>query len=101
MEVQDGETSVELLLLLLGLTVVVVLGQNQTYQRPAVLALGRGRRCSAAFHPAQLLRQAQESLAQNGASQPITAAFQRLWISARLQRESQQLGLEDIIYIYL
>lgn len=74
----------------------MVLGQNQANQRPAVLAFGGGGPWSAALHPAQLLRQAQEAFAQNRASQPIAAALQRLRISARLQREGWQLGMADI-----
>lgn len=77
------------------LTAVVVLGQNQADERPTVLAFRRGRRGSAAFDPAQLLRQAQEPLAQNGTSQPFTAAFQRLRIGARLRRHTAELWCQS------
>lgn len=72
------------------LTIIVVLGENQADKSPTVLAFGRGRRWSIALDPAQLLRQAQESLAQNGTPQPFTAAVQHLRIGARLQRQTDQ-----------
>ncbi|TNN51165.1 hypothetical protein EYF80_038635 [Liparis tanakae] len=58
--------------------------EDQADECPTVVAGGRGGTGRAASHPAQLLRQPQEPLAEDGALQPGAATGERLGVRARL-----------------